>query len=95
VSQNRVLSSVLGPKREEVAGGWKRLHNEEPHNLYALPNITSVIKSRRMAWTEHVARMGEVNEYQILIGKSDGKRPLRRPRCKLEDNNKLDLREVV
>jgi len=76
VSENRVLSRIFGPKREEVAGGWRRLHDEELHNLYASPNSIRAIKSRRMRWAGHVARMRNV--YNILVRKYEGKRPLRK-----------------
>jgi hypothetical protein len=77
VSENRVLWGILGPKMEEVAGDWRRLHNEELHNLHASPNIIMVMKSRRMRWVWLVARMGEVIEaYNILVGKIEGKIPL-------------------
>jgi hypothetical protein len=76
VFENRVLKTIIGPKKEEVAGDWRRLHNEELHNLYAPPNIIRVIKSRTMRWTEHVARMLEMrNAYNILVGKPEGKSP--------------------
>jgi hypothetical protein len=76
VSENRVLRGIFGPEREDVAGGWRRLHNEELHNLYASPNVIRVIK-RRMNWTENVARMGEMrNEYDILVGKPGEKQHL-------------------
>jgi len=76
----RVLIKIFGPKRGEVAGGWGRLHNEEFHSLYASPNVVMVIKSRRIKWAGHVALMGEMrNAYNILIGKTEGKRPLGRP----------------
>jgi hypothetical protein len=78
---------MFRPKREEVAGGWRILHNEELHNLYASLDIIRVIKSRRTRWAWHVARMGEMrNAYNILIGKPEGKRPLGRPRRRCEDN---------
>jgi hypothetical protein len=81
VSENRVLRRTFGPKRDEVTGGWRKLHNEELHNLYSSPSIISTIKSRRVRWTGHVARMGEKrNVYRILVGKPEGKRPLGRPR---------------
>jgi len=77
VSENRVLRRTLGPKKEEVAGGWRRLHNVDLHNLYASPNITRVIKSRKMRWEGHVARVVEMrNSYKILIGKPERKRTL-------------------
>jgi len=85
----------LGPKREEVAGIWRRLHNEELHKLYTTLNIIRVIKSRRMRWVVHVARMRDMrNAYSILIGKPEGKRPLRKHRSTWEDNIKIDLREI-
>jgi hypothetical protein len=74
---NRALNRLFRPKKEEVAGSWRRLHSEELHNLYASPNIIRVIKSRRMRWAGHVARMGEMrNAYDILVGKFEGKRLL-------------------
>jgi hypothetical protein len=80
VSENRVLRRIFGPKREEVAGGWKRLHNEELHNLYASPNIIMVMKSRRIRLAGHVAHMREMrNAYRILFKKLEGKRPLGGP----------------
>jgi hypothetical protein len=96
VSENRVLSSILGPKREEVAGGWRRLHKEEFRYLYASTNISRMIKSRRVRWMGHTARMAEMrNVYDILLGKPEGKRPLRRPRCRWKDNIRMDLRKIV
>jgi hypothetical protein len=72
---------MFGPKREKMAGGWRRLHNEELHNLYVSPTIIRVIKSRRMRWTWHVACMGEMrNMYNISVGKPEEERPLGRPR---------------
>jgi hypothetical protein len=79
-----------------VTEGWRKLHNEELHNLYSLPNIMRMIKSMRMRWAAHVTRMGETrNAYRILVGKPEGKRPLGRPRRTWVDNNKLELRESV
>jgi hypothetical protein len=79
VFENRVLRRIFGPKRDEVTGDWRKLHNEELHNLYFLPN--RMIKSMSMRWAEHVARMGaKMNAYRILVGKPEGKRPLGRPR---------------
>jgi hypothetical protein len=73
----RVLRRIFGPKRDEVTGGWRKLHNEELHNLYSSPSIIRVNKSRRMRWAGHAARMGERrNAYRILVGKPEGKRPL-------------------
>jgi transposase len=84
-----------GPKREEVVGGWRRLHNEELHNSYASSYIIRMINSRRMRWAEHVARMREMrNAYRILVGKPEGDRLLGRPRRIWEDNIRIDVREI-
>jgi len=94
--ENRVLRRVFGPKRDEVTGEWRKLHNEELNGLYSLPNIVWVVKSRRMRWAGHVARMGEDRGmHRVLLGKSEGKSPLGRPRRRWEDNIKIDLQEVV
>jgi hypothetical protein len=70
VFENRVLRRIFGPKRDEVMGEWRKLHNEEPNNLYSSPNIVRVIKSRKMRWAGHVERMGEGRGvYRILVGK--------------------------
>ena len=80
VFENRVLRRIFGPKREEVTGEWRKLHNEELNNLYSSPNIVGVIKSRRMGWAGHVARMGEGRDvYRVLVRKPEGRRPLGRP----------------
>jgi hypothetical protein len=85
VSENRVLRRTFGPKRDEVTGEWRKLHNEELHDLYSPPTIVRVIKSIRMRWAGHVARMGEGRDvYMVLVGKSEGKRPLGRPRRRWE-----------
>ena len=95
VFENRVLRRVFGPKRDEVTGEWRKLYNEELRDLYSLPNIVRVVKSRRMRWAGHVARMGEGRGvYRVLVGKPEGKRLLGRPRRRWEDNIKMDLREV-
>jgi hypothetical protein len=95
VFENRVLKRIFGPKRDEVTGEWRKLHNEELHNLYSSPNIIRMIKSRRMRRAGHVARMGEKrNAYRILVGKPEGRRPLGRPRSRWGDNIKIDLREM-
>jgi len=95
VFENRVLRKVFGPKRDEGTGEWRKLHNEELNDLYYLPNIVRVVKSRRMRWTGHVAHMGEDRVvHRVLVGKPEGKRPLGRPRCRWEDNIKIDLQEV-
>jgi hypothetical protein len=89
VFENRVLRRVFGP------GEWRKLHNEELSDLYSLPNIVRVVKSRRMRWAGHVACMGQGRGvYRVLVGKPEGKRPLRRPRRRWEVNIKLDLQEV-
>jgi hypothetical protein len=78
-----------------VKGDWRKPHNEELHNLYCSPSIIRIIKSRRIRWAGHVARMGENrNAYRILVGKPEGKRPLGRTRRKWEDNIRMDLREM-
>jgi hypothetical protein len=95
VFENRVLRRILGPKRDEVTGEWRKLHNEELHILYSSKNIIRQIKSRRMRWAGHVARMGgERNVYRVFSGKPEGKRPLGRPRRKWEDRVRIDLREI-
>jgi hypothetical protein len=91
--ENRVLRKVFGPKREED-GSWRKLHNDGLHSLYSSPNIVRVIKSRRVRWAGHVARMGERSVYRVLVGRPEGKRPLGRSRRKWEDNIKMDLRET-
>jgi hypothetical protein len=95
VSENRVLRKIFGPKRDEVTGDWRKLHNGELHNLYSSPDIIRQIKSKRMRWAGHVARMGQgLNVYTVLVGKPEGKRPLGRPRHRWEDGIKMDLREI-
>jgi hypothetical protein len=95
VFENRVLRRIFGPKRDEVTGGWRKLHNEELHGLYSSPSIVTVIKARRMRWAGHVVRMGEVRgTYNILVGRPEGRRPLGRSRHRWEDNIKMDLREI-
>jgi hypothetical protein len=89
-----MLRKIFGPKREED-GSWKKLHSDEFHGLYSSPNIVRVIKSRRMRWAGHVAHMGEGRGvYGVLVGRPEGKRPLRRPRRRWEDNIKMYLREI-
>jgi hypothetical protein len=95
VFENMVLRRTFGPRREEVTGEWRRLHNEELNDLYSSPNIVPVIKSRRMRWAGHVARMGEERgAYRVLVGKPEGKRPLGRPRRRWVNNIRMDLQEV-
>jgi hypothetical protein len=87
VFENKVLRRIFGPKRDEVTGEWRRLHNKELYALYSTPNIIRVIKSRRVRWAGHVARMGERRgAYRALVGKPEESRPLGRPRPRQEDN---------
>ncbi|KAJ4435904.1 hypothetical protein ANN_18524 [Periplaneta americana] len=95
VFENKVLRKIFGAKRDEVTGEWRKLHNTELHALYSSPDIIRNIKSRRLRWAGHVARMGESrNAYRVLVGRPEGKRPLGRSRRRWEDNIKMDLREV-
>ena len=95
IFENMVLRRIFGPRRDEVTGEWRRLHNEELNDLYSSPNIVRVIKSKRMRWAGHVARMGEERgAYRVLVAKPEGKRPLGRPRRRWVDNIRTDLREV-
>jgi hypothetical protein len=90
----RVLR-LFGPKRDGVTGGLRKLHKEELHNLYSSPSIIRIIKSRRLRWAGHVARMGEKRDvYRSLVRKPEGKRPLGRPRRRRIDNIKMDLLEI-
>jgi hypothetical protein len=90
VFENRVLRRIFGPKRDEVTGEWKKLHNEELNDLYSLPNIVRVVKSRRMRWAGHVARMEDGRGvYRVLVGKPEEKRPLGRPRRRVDNNIKM------
>jgi hypothetical protein len=95
VFENRVLRRIFGPKRDGVTGEWRKLHNEELHNLYSWPSIIRIIKLRRMRWAGHVARMGEKrNVYRLLVGKPEGKIQLGRPRSRWIDNIKMDVLEI-
>ncbi|KAJ4433916.1 hypothetical protein ANN_16230 [Periplaneta americana] len=95
VFENKVIRKIFGAKRDEVTGEWRKLHNAELHALYSSPDIIRSIKSRRLRWAGHVARMGESrNAYRVLVGRPEGKRPLWRPRRRWEGNIKMDLREV-
>jgi hypothetical protein len=95
VFENRVLRRIFRPKRDEVTGEWRKLHNEELLNLYSSPDIIRQVISRRMRWVGHVARMGEERKaYKVFVGKPEGKRLLGRPRRRWEDGIKTDLREI-
>jgi hypothetical protein len=94
VFENRVLRRILGPKRDEVTGEWRKSYRGELHSLYSSPDIRQ-IKSRRMRWARHVARMGEGrNVYRVLVRKPEVKSPLVRPRRRWQDGIKMDLREI-
>jgi hypothetical protein len=91
VFENGVLTRIFGPKRDEVTGRWRKLHNEELHNLYSSSSIIRMIKSRGMRWERHVARIGaKRNAYRILVRKPEGKRPLGRLRRSWVNNIKKD-----
>jgi hypothetical protein len=95
VLENRVLRRIFGPKMDGVTGGWIKLHNEELHNLYSSPSKIRIIKSRRMRWVGHVARMEEKrNVYRLLVRNREGKRPLGRPRHRWIGNIKMDILEI-
>ena len=90
-----MLRRIFGPRRDEVTEEWRRLHSEEPDDLYSSPSIVRVIKSRRMRWAGLVASMGEERGvYGVLVGKPEGRRPLGRPRRRWADNIMMDLQEV-
>jgi hypothetical protein len=93
--ENRVLRRIFGPKRDDVTGGWRKLHNEALHNLYSSLIIIRMIKTGRMRWAGHVARMvAKRNACRILVGKPEGKRSLVRPKRDWVDNIKMDIREI-
>jgi hypothetical protein len=92
VFENRVLRRIFGPKRDEVTGEWRKLHNEELHDLYPSSSIIRTIKARRMRWAGHVARMEKRNAYRLLVGKPEGRRPLGRLRHRRLDNIRMDLK---
>jgi hypothetical protein len=95
VFENRVLRRIFGPKRAEVMGQWRKLDSGELHNLYSSPDIIRQIKSRRMRWAGHVARMGwGRNVYRVLMGEPEGKSPLERPRRRWENEIGMYLREI-
>jgi prepilin signal peptidase PulO-like enzyme (type II secretory pathway) len=93
VFENRMLRRIFGPKRDRVTGEWRKLHNEELHDLYSPPNIVRVIKSR-MRWVGHVVRLGDGKDvYKVLVWKPEGKRPLGRSKRRWEDNMMMDLQK--
>ena len=93
--ENRVLRRIFKPKRDEVTGEWRKLHNEELNDMYSSPNTLQVIKLRKMRRAGHVEHTGgRKGAYTVLVGKYERKRPLGRPRCKWEDKIKMDLQEV-
>jgi hypothetical protein len=95
VFENSVLRRIFGSKKDEVIGGWRKLHNAELHNLYSSPSIIRMIKSRSMRCAGHVARMGEKQDaYRILVGNPKGNRPVGRPRRRWVDNIKMDVTEI-
>jgi hypothetical protein len=95
VFENRVLREIFGPKRDEVTGEWRKLHNEQLNDPYSLPNIVRVVKSNRMRLAGHIARMWEERVvHRVLVGKPEGKRPLEEPRRRWEDNIKIELQET-
>jgi hypothetical protein len=90
-----VLRRVLGPKKDEVTGEWRKLRNHELNDLYSLPNIVRVVKSRRMRWAGHVALMGEERSvHRVLVRKPEGKSPLGSPKLRWENNIKMDVQKV-
>jgi hypothetical protein len=95
VFENRVLRRIFGPKRDEVTGEWRKLHNEVLYSLYSPPDIIRQVKSRKMRWAGHVAHMEEERKvYKVWVGKPEGKRPLGRPRRRWEDGIRMDLRKT-
>jgi hypothetical protein len=95
VFENRELRRIFGPKRDGVMAGWRKLHNDELHDLYSSPSLIRIIKLRRLRWAGHVVGMPEErNMYRLLVGKPEGKRPLGRPRWSWVDNIKMDLAQI-
>jgi hypothetical protein len=95
VFENRVLTRIFGPKRDEVTGEWRKLHSEELHILYSSPNVIRQIKSRTRLWKEHVSYVEEERKRKKSFGrKARRKEPLGRPRRRWEDGIRMDLREI-
>jgi hypothetical protein len=95
VFEDRMLRRIFGPKRDEVTGDWRKLHSEELNDLCSSPNIVRIIKLRRIEWAGYVARIRDRRgAYSVLVGEPEGRRPLRRPRRRWEDNIKMDLQEL-
>jgi len=95
VCENKMLRRICGSKRDEVTEDWRKLHSEELNDLYSSPNIARVIKSRRMRWPGHVARMGDRRGvYRVLVGKPEARSPLGKTRRRWGDNIKMDFQEV-
>jgi hypothetical protein len=95
VFENRALRGTFGRRKDEVTGELRKLHNGELHNLYSSPDVIREIRSRRMRWAGHVARIGEGrNVYRVLVGKPEGKIPLGRPMCRWKDGIRMDLKEI-
>jgi hypothetical protein len=95
VFENRVLRRIFGPKRDEITGEWRRLHNKGLYALYSSPNIIRVKESRRVTWSEHVERMGDrIGACRVWVGKPQKRRQLVRPRRKWKDNIKTDLGDL-
>jgi hypothetical protein len=93
--ENRLLRWIFGAEKDEITWEWRRLHKEELNDLYCLPNIIWVIRSRRMEWTGHMARMGDRRDvYGVLVGKPEGKRPVAIARRRWDDNIKSDIQNV-
>jgi hypothetical protein len=95
VFENKMPRRIFGLKRDEITSEWRKLHNEELNDLYYSRNILQVIQSRRMRWAGYVARMGaRRGVYSVLVGKSEGKSPFRRPRRRWKDNSKMDRQKM-
>jgi hypothetical protein len=95
VFENKVLRRKFGPKGDEVTGEWRKLQSEELHNMYSSPDVTRLIKPRRMRWAEHVSCIGQEKKlHKVLVGKPEGKRPLGKPRRRRENGIRMDVMEI-